>query len=144
MGRRAARETAMKLIYQIEIRKENIEDQISDVLEESSLNLNDRKYIEDLAKGIFNNKEQIDKIIETLAKGWKLNRISKVDLSIMRISIYEQLFRNDIPFSVSANEAVELAKKYSSDEAGCFINGILSKFAQSKQVTFDSSVLEKG
>jgi len=144
MGRRAARETAMKLIYQNEIRKDNIEAQISDALEGSSFNAKDREYIEDLVKGVFNKKEKIDGIIETLAKGWKLNRISKVDLSIMRVSIYEQLFRNDIPFSVSVNEAVELAKKYSSDEAGSFINGILSKFGQSKQVTCDNNALEKG
>ena len=73
------------------------------------------------------NQEYIDNMIEVHSKGWKIGRISKVDLSIMRLSIYEICFRNDIPLNVSVNEAVELAKKYSNEDAGSFVNGILSK-----------------
>ncbi|RCX16801.1 NusB antitermination factor [Anaerobacterium chartisolvens] len=65
--------------------------------------------------------------MEKYSKGWKINRISRVDISILRLSIYEIGFRDDIPFNVSINEAVELAKKYSNEEAGAFINGILGK-----------------
>jgi N utilization substance protein B len=77
--------------------------------------------------GVLGNLEFIDKLIEKHSKGLENHRISKIDLSIMRLSIYEICFRYDIPYSVSVNEAVELAKKYSSEEAGSFVNGILSK-----------------
>jgi transcription antitermination protein NusB len=67
-----------------------------------------------------------------LTKGWKINRISKVDLSILRLSIYEISFMDDIPFNVSVNEAVELAKKYSGEDSGSFINGILGKVTKAQ------------
>ena len=126
MGRRASREIAMKLLYQLEIQKGDREDQIRMVLEENSLADKDKEYITDVVNGIQNNLAYIDKTIDIYSKGWKIGRISKVDLSIMRLSIYEICFRSDIPYSVSVNEAVELAKKYSSEEAGSFVNGILS------------------
>lgn len=132
MGRRASREIAMKLLYQLEIQKGSREEQIRDVLDESDLQESDRQYISDVVDGINNNMAAIDVIIEKYAKGWKLNRISKVDLSILRLSIYEISYRNDIPLSVSVNEAVELAKKYSGEEAGSFINGILGKISKEK------------
>lgn len=130
MGRRASRETAMKLLYQIEIQKEDKEDQINSVLEENAFDENDKEYIRDIVEGVFNNIDYIDKIIEKYSKGWKVNRLSKVDLSILRLSIYEISFRNDIPYTVSVNEAVELAKKYSGEDAGSFINGILGKVSK--------------
>lgn len=133
MGRRASRETVMKLLYQLEIRKDDKEQQIKEVLEEDNLTKSDRQYIEDIANGVCNNIYYIDSLIEKHSKGWKINRISKVDLSILRLSIYEINFRDDIPFSVSINEAVELAKKYSSEDSGSFINGILSKIPKQKQ-----------
>lgn len=135
MGRRASRETVMKLLYQIEIRKDDREQQIKEALEEDNLTKNDRQYIEDVANGVCNNIFLIDSLIEKHSKGWKINRLSKVDLSILRLSIYEISFREDIPFSVSVNEAVELAKKYSSEDAGSFINGILSKIPKLKPLT---------
>lgn len=127
MGRRAARELVMKLLYQQEMQKDNREEQLKAVLEENPVTERDREYIADISNGVWKNVSMIDSLIEKHAKGWKINRISKVDLSILRLSIYEICFRDDIPYSVSVNEAVELAKKYSSEDAGAFINGILSK-----------------
>lgn len=127
MSRRAAREIAMKLLYQLEIQKDDREAQINAVLDENSFMENDRKYLLDVVEGVHAQKMFLDELIEKHAKGWKLNRISKVDLSILRLSIYEISFRQDIPFTVSINEAVELAKKYSGEEAGAFVNGVLSK-----------------
>lgn len=129
MGRRASREIAMKLLYQLEIQKEDREDQIQTVLEENSLTQNDKKYIVDVINGVFTNLLYIDELIDKYSKGWKISRISKVDLSILRLSIFEIHFKEDIPLSVSVNEAVELGKKYSSDEAGAYINGILGKIS---------------
>jgi N utilization substance protein B len=127
MGRRASRELAMKLLYQLEIQKEDREEQKNRFFEENTLAEKDRAYINDVAEGVFSRQEAIDNVIEVNSKGWKIGRISKVDLSIMRLSIYEICFRNDIPLNVSINEAVELAKKYSGEDAGSFVNGILSK-----------------
>jgi len=132
MGRKAAREIAVKLLYQLEIQKDNREEQIETVLNENELTLNDKKYITDIIDGVYKNEESIDEYIKKYAKGWEFNRISKVDLSILRLSIFEILFREDIPYNVSVNEAVEIAKKYSSDDAGAFINGILSNFSKQK------------
>jgi len=139
MGRRAAREIAMKLIYQLEIQKDSREEQIRQTLEQESSNLteNDAKYITDVVKGVYSNLEQIDKTIETYSKGWKLSRISKVDLSILRLSIYEMHFRDDIPLNVSINEAVELAKNYSGVESGSFVNGILGKVSKVEELSSD-------
>ena len=129
MGRKASREIAMKLLYQLEIQKEDKEEQIGTVLEDSDLTDKDREYILNIVNGVQENISRIDDSIEKYSKGWKINRIPKVDLSILRLSIYEMSFREDIPFNVSINEAVELAKKYSGEEAGAFINGILGKFS---------------
>lgn len=134
MGRKASREMAMKLLYQFEIQRDNIDQQINDALDESDANKKDREYICDVIYGVIKHLEYIDKLIESHSKGWKLNRISKVDLSILRLSIYELLYRKDIPMNVSINEAVELAKKYSSEDAGAFINGILAKIVTELKV----------
>jgi N utilization substance protein B len=130
MGRRAAREIAMKLVYQLDIQKDSREEQIRQTLEQENLTENDTNYITDVVEGVFKNVEQIDRTIETYSKGWKLSRISKVDLSILRLSIYEISFREDIPFNVSVNEAVELAKSYSGEESSSFMNGILGKVSK--------------
>ncbi len=140
MGRRASREIAMKLLYQLEIQKGNREQQINYVLENNVLTENDKAYIRDVVDGVKNNLTIIDNQISTYAKDWKLYRISKVDLSILRLSIYEMMFRTDIPPNVSINEAVELAKKYSGREAGAFVNGILGKVAANVENQLNPSV----
>ncbi len=127
MGRRASRETAMKLLYQMEIQKSDKSEQIEMALEDESFTEKDKKYIRNIIDGVNEKVTIIDSIIEKNSMGWKINRVSKIDLSILRIGIYEILYREDIPFSVSVNEAVELAKKYSNDDAGSFVNGLLAK-----------------
>jgi len=139
MGRRASREMAMKLLYQLEIQKDNREEQKSLFFEENTLSEKDRTYISEVVDGVFQNKEYIDNMIEVHSRGWKIARISKIDLSIMRLSIYEICFRNDIPYSVSVNEAVELAKKYSTEDAGSFVNGILSKVPTANSLQTDEN-----
>ncbi len=130
MGRKASREEAMKLIYQLEIQKEDRDEQISSVLQNNDFNSKDKVFILDVVNGVFNNQSLIDNKIAGCSKGWKIGRISRVDLAILRLSIYEMLFREDIPMNVSINEAIELAKKFSGQDAGAFINGVLGKIAQ--------------
>jgi len=127
MGRRASREAAMKLLYQLEIQRDDRDEQINTVLEDGSFTESDKKYIRDIVDGVSEKINILDSIIEKYAMGWKINRMSKIDLSILRIGIYEILYREDIPYSVSVNEAVELAKKYSNEDAGAFVNGLLAK-----------------
>lgn len=128
MNRSEIREEAFKLIYSLEIqKKEPIEEQIELYIQSNSID--DRKaieYMEDAVKGIEKNKEVIKgKIEKNLKKDWKIDRISKVDLAILKLAIYEIKYK-DIPFKVVINEAVELAKKYGEDNSKNFVNGILA------------------
>ena len=128
MNRTAMRESAFKLIYSLEIQKQdNLKEQI-DVYFESE-NIEDKvakEYIEDAVLGIGNHKEAIIGLIEkNLKSDWKIDRISKIDLAILKLAIYEIQYK-DIPFKVVINEAVELAKKYGEDSSKNFVNGILA------------------
>lgn len=87
----------------------------------------DRKYIEGKYEAVSDKEKEIDEAIEKAAKGWRLQRMGRVELTIMRLACYEMRYDEDVPVSVAINEAVELAKKYGSDEAPAFVNGILAK-----------------
>ena len=132
MNRSEMREQAFKLIYSLEIqKKESIEEQINLYIESNEIkDKNTIAYIEDAVKGIEENKELItEKIEKNLKKDWKIERISKVDLAILKLAIYEIKFK-DIPFKVVINEAVELAKKYGEDSSKNFVNGILASIVK--------------
>ena len=132
MSRKQSREFAMRLIYQMEMRAgDDRDEQLELAYEETEAVFTgrDRAYIENVVKGVFSNLRVLDGVVSENAKGWKLNRIARIDLSILRLSIYEIMFRDDIPYNISINEAVELAKKYGAEESGSFINGILGKAA---------------
>ena len=90
----------------------------------------DREYVKTRVMDIVDKLEEIDKMISERATGWTLDRFGKVDLTIVRLAVYEIVFDEDIPLGVSINEAVELAKKYGRDESGAFVNGVLAKFAK--------------
>lgn len=128
MTRREAREELFKLVYEKNIRTESAEE----IYEAESLerDLND-KYIKKAFVGIFEKADEIDALISENARGWKIGRLSKVTLAIIRISVYEMLYA-DIPVSISINEAIELAKKYADDSAPSFVNGILNTIAKQK------------
>lgn len=137
MSRRVSRELAMKLLYQFQLRDDDIHEQIDLFLSEIErpLEVLEREYFLDVVQGVMDKREEIDGLIQNYARGWSLERMPKVDLAIMRLAIYELLFRKDIPWNVSINEAVELAKKYGGDQSKTFINGVLGKVAASLQVT---------
>lgn len=128
MNRTAIRENAFKLIYSLEIQKQNdFKQQIEMYFESENIESKDAKeYIEDAVLGIENHKEEILRLIEkNLKSDWKIDRISKIDLAILKLAIYEIQYK-DIPFKVVINEAVELAKKYGEDSSKNFVNGILA------------------
>ena len=86
-------------------------------------------YIRDKALNVILKTEEIDEMLNTNTKGWKTSRMNKVDLSILRLAVYEMKWDDEIPEGVAIDQAVELAKKYSGDEGPSFINGVLAKFA---------------
>lgn len=128
MNRTAIREQAFKLIYSLEIQKQdNLQEAIDLFLESNEINDKSAKeYINDAILGIEKNKEKIvEQIEKNLKKDWKIERISKIDLSILKLAIYEIQYKK-LPFKVVINEAVELAKKYGEDSSKNFVNGILA------------------
>lgn len=132
MNRSEIREQAFKLIYSLEIqKKEPLEEQIELYIEANEItNKNAVEYIKDAVFGIEKNKEDIiEKIENNLKSEWKIDRIAKVDIAILKLAIYEIKYKN-IPFKVVINEAVELAKKYGEDNSKNFINGILASIVK--------------
>lgn len=127
--RRKAREAALKMLYQREMSGYDIEECIKLYWS----NLNDveeiREFANFLVRGVCQNLDKIDEKIKATSTNWSINRMHKVDLCILRMALFEMLFCPDIPLKVSINEAIELAKKFSNDEAKSFINGILGKVA---------------
>lgn len=128
MNRSTIRELTFRLIYSIEIQKStNIEEQIDFYIESNNIeDKNAKEYIRDVVLGIETNIEDITKLIEKhLKSDWKIDRISKIDLSLLKLAIYEIKYK-EIPYKVAINEAIELAKKYGEDNSKNFINGILA------------------
>ena len=134
MNRSAIREQAFKLIYSLDIqRNENLEEQIELYIENNMITEKRAKeYIRESVKGVEENKEAILKLIEkNLKSDWKIDRISKIDIAILKLAIYE-LEYTEIPFKAVINEAVEIAKKYGEDTSKNFINGILASIVKEK------------
>ncbi len=128
MNRSAIREQAFKLIYSLQIQKvENLQEQIDLFIESNEIKQEDAiNYIKDAVLGIEENKKEIVAQIEkNLKSDWKIERISKIDLSILKLAIYEIKYK-EIPYKVVINEAVELAKKYGEDTSKVFVNGVLA------------------
>lgn len=93
----------------------------------------DRSYLCEIVSGSTEHRDEIDKLIAKYAANWTPERMAKLDIAILRVAIYELLYREDIPANVAINEAVELAKTYSHEDAGTFINGILGSIYREKQ-----------
>ena len=124
MTRKQAREEAFILIFEKIFNDNSIEELFELAAEVRELKPND--YICEVVGGVFNNIAEIDAIISENSIGWRIERISKTTLSILRLAIYEIKYIDSIPTSVSVNEAVELCKTYSTKEDAGFVNGILS------------------
>lgn len=129
MSRKVARELSFKVVFSFNFQAEDeqIEALINDLEKETTdITKEDKVYIKEIVKGIMTHKEQLDETIKKYLKEWTMDRISKTDLAILRLAIYEILYREDIPYKVSVNEAVELAKMFSDDVSPSFINGVLA------------------
>lgn len=129
MSRKIARELAFKVIFSFNFQDENeqIESLIDNLENETNdINLEDKEYIKSIVKGVIEKKDTLDETIKKYLKDWTMDRISKTDLAILRVAVYEMLYREDIPYKVSVNEAVELAKIFSDGTSPSFINGVLA------------------
>ncbi len=129
MNRRQAREEAFVLIFEKVFNPDSVEDILQ--LADEVRDLKPDDYIKTVFFGVYDNLETLDSIISENAIGWSITRISKTALSVLRLSLFEIKFMDDIPVSVSINEAVELCKKYATKEDASFVNGLLSTVAKS-------------
>lgn len=132
MSRRSARKNAFFLLFQMDFSEAAEYEQVKEVFfaeKEEPVEEDDKAFILSEVEGVHENMEKIDEMIAASAKGWDPERMNKVDLAILRLAIFEMKFA-ETPVGIAINEAVELAKKFSSDEAPAFINGVLGKAAK--------------
>ena len=134
MKRRELREHVFQLLFRVEFNSsEEMDEQVSmyfdGVREEETLEEKDETYITEKYKKIVEKIPEIDEMLNASAKGWKTSRMGRVDLTILRLAVYEMKFDEDIPEKVAINEAVELSKKFGGDESPAFIDGVLAKIA---------------
>ncbi len=131
MSRTQLRKYIFLLLFRAEfIPGDEMPEQISWFFEESEdISEEDREYITEKLEKILACLPQLDETIEEICQGWKLNRLGKIELAVLRLGVYEINMDEDIPKGVAINEAVELAKRYSSDKAARFVNGVLAKLA---------------
>lgn len=154
MNRKKTRELTMKLLFQMAINKEKADVIISNLKENIEMEQTSQKnstsqiygentgdlknididYVIRVLKGIEKNEDMLNIEIEKYLRNWKLNRLSKVDSAILKICTYEFLHEDDIPEKVSINEAIELAKKYSSEKSASFINGVLGNMIKDEKI----------
>ena len=132
MNRRTLREQVFKLLFRVEFNsKEEMEEQCRLFLEHEEMEISesDADYIVGKYTAIHDRLEELDAMINEKAKGWSTDRMGKVDLTIIRLAVYEMKYDESVPQGVAINEAVELAKKFGLDESSGFVNGVLAKFA---------------
>lgn len=129
MSRTELREHIFRMLFRIEfIYAEEMKEQEEFYFEElPEATGKDQEYILNKYRAVADKKEEIDSIINNVTEGWKTTRMNRVDLTILRLAVYEIKWDEEIPTGVAINEAVELAKKYSSDEGPAFVNGVLAK-----------------
>jgi len=127
LKRRQIREIAFQIIYQIDVGKNDVETSLLQRIEENDMNEKDQAFCRRLVTGTIEKLSEIDRLIEKYALEWKVDRMLSVDRNILRLAIFEMKFLTETPPKVALNEAIELAKKYGSEESPKFINGILDR-----------------
>lgn len=141
--RRKVRETALQVLFQMDLRKKPL----SEILSVFKIPLNwkddDWSFFLSLVRGVEQNLPEIERIISAYSLEWPLYRMPTIDRNLLRMAVFEMFYLSDISVGVSINEAVELAKKYSTNDSGKFVNGILGKLARSSETEFKSLGVNK-
>ena len=129
MNRKLSRDKTMELLFGMTLSKDTIEEALEGFIEnyEGDIKEIDLTYVKQALIGVENNKEAIDKVISENLQNWKIDRISKVNLSILRLATYEILYDEQVPRPVVINEALEITRRYSDEKSVSFINGVLDK-----------------
>ena len=133
-SRRTARELALKILYQLEMKGSPLEAVLTDFWKNHVYPPQIRDFAKSLLRGVVEHGEDIDKKIQAFASNWEVSRMAVIDRCLLRLAAYEIQYRDDIPNVVSINEAMEIAKKYSTGESSRFINGVLDSMAKGKKV----------
>ena len=132
LTRREEREQAFFLVFEKEFNSETELKELYELALETEI-VGDSEFVKALSFKTWENIESIDPVIEKYCVGWKMSRISKVALAVLRLAVCEILYFDDIPVGVSINEAVELCKKYASDDEKAFVNGVLSSVSKEEK-----------
>ena len=130
MSRNKARIVAMQALFQLDAGRDQVDQVIDARAQEENLSEKDMKYLREIADSVSTNRIFIDDFISRYSIDWDLSRLGKVERSILRLAIGEIIYSGDVPTSVAINEAVKLSKKFGSDQAARFINGVLGKFSR--------------
>ena len=125
--RRSAREWAVQFLFQNDFNPGNVEQALPEFWESKKPDLKSKQFVEDIIHGVLAHLQQIDGLIQSYTEHWEIKRMNAVDRNVIRMALFEMLFRPDIPPIVSINEAVDIAKVFSSLESGKFVNGILDR-----------------
>ena len=128
MSRRDARDVAFKLVFEYTFSKEEKREIVDEYT--IAMDADDVSYVNEVYYGVISHYDELSQKIAETSENFAFDRVFKVDFALLLISLYEILFMDSIPFKVSANEALNLAKKYSSEKSASFVNGVLSKFAR--------------
>lgn len=120
---------AVQMLYAVDVNPSEEFPSVPQVTEGSKVPYESLDFAEELVRGVGEHRARIDRVISEKSKNWSLERMSKVDLCILRMAIFELLFRADIPKNVTINEAIEVAKKFGTKDSPAFINGILDEVA---------------
>ena len=128
--RREGRELALQLLYALELNPIEVQEMLRLSRENSRPSAEEvREFAEELVTGVVANRDAIDNIIVDKSKNWAISRMARVDLNILRLAVFELLFLSEIPRNVTINEAIEVAKKFGTEESASFINGMLDEIA---------------
>ena len=132
--RRQARELAMQALFYMDMQKDASEDMLEHFCDCFCASKKSRPFLIKLVNGVIGKKGQIDALVERFSQNWKISRMSCVDRNVMRIAVYEMLYCNDIPPKVSINEAVDIGKKFGTQDSGAFINGIMDSIKEALEL----------
>lgn len=131
MSRRRAREYALQILFQIDLTSSELNQKLKDDFWEGNREDNDvKEFTESIVRGATEHIASLDDVIRNAAANWQLERMAVIDKNILRIAAYELIYMPDIPPSVTINEAIEISKKYSTEESASFINGILDRISK--------------
>lgn len=127
--RREGREQALQTLYGIDLNPLALHDALRNFRENARIPAQVRIFAEELVTGVVKHRDELDRRIEEKSKNWSRSRMAKVDLNILRLGVFELLYRDDIPKNVTINEAIEVAKKFGTEDSPAFVNGILDEIA---------------